>query len=308
MIQGDSMSDKKNNIHLIRTGGRKVTKTTTEYDWNSLERKAVAEKQREIPRRQTEFAKRVRYQKKQKQKRLKIQRRRALIVFVLAFLLVIVLMFMTPIFSIRSVSVEGNRIVTAEQFQEKLKPLVGQNLFRTGGGKIEKVLKTISYIDTVEVQKRIFPPSVKINVTEYVPVGTVKIEGKNLLVNSELRVLTDDGVAVAPVPVVSGFPVSEYAIGEILKSEETEKHEIVSIMLRTLEATEIIDKVVEIDVNDIAGITMNYDNRINAMCGSQLDMEHKLRLFKETVSSNSLAENARGNMDLSKPGTAIITP
>ena len=42
--------------------------------------------------------------------------------------LVSVLLFMTPIFNIRSVSVEGNVLVTAEQFQEKLKPLVGQNL------------------------------------------------------------------------------------------------------------------------------------------------------------------------------------
>ena len=56
--------------------------------------------------------------KKQKQQRLKIQRRRALLGFVLAVVLVSVLLFMTPIFNIRSVSVEGNVLVTAEQFKK----------------------------------------------------------------------------------------------------------------------------------------------------------------------------------------------
>ena len=49
------------------------------------------------------------------------------------------------------------------------------------------------YIDTVDVQKRLFPPSVKVTVTEYTPSAYIIIDGKTLLVNSELRVLTDTG-------------------------------------------------------------------------------------------------------------------
>ena len=99
--------------------------------------------ERSVRREPTQLERKIRYQKKQKQQRLKIQRRRALLGFVLAVILVSVLLFMTPIFNIRSVSVEGNVLVTAEQFQEKLKPLVGQNLFRSGRRKIRNTLKTI---------------------------------------------------------------------------------------------------------------------------------------------------------------------
>ena len=307
------MDEKKSNIRLVRTGGRKVTKTTTEYDWDSLDKGTSVRKRPDsaTPARErgsSELAKKVRYQKQQKAKRLKIQRRRALIVFILAVILVIVLLFMTPIFNIRSVSVEGNRLVTAEQFQEKLKPLVGENLLRTGGGKIRKTLKTIPYIDTVEVQKKLFPPSVKVVVTEYVPAAIVRAEGNSLLVNSDLRVLTDSGEQVEPVPTVTGFNVSSYKMGEVLKTDDNEKKEIVMTALSTLEATGLLDKVIEINVNDIADITMNYDNRITVKCGTQLDLERKLRLFRETVISNSLAENARGTMDLSEPGKAVYTP
>ncbi|MGN0106133.1 MAG: cell division protein FtsQ/DivIB [Hominilimicola sp.] len=307
------MDEKKSNIRLVRTGGRKVTKTTTEYDWNSLDERTSARQQSSgaapvRKRGSSELEKKVRYQKQQKAKRLKIQRRRALIVFILTVILVMVLLFMTPIFNIRSVSVEGNRLVSAEQFQEKLKPLVGENLLRTGSGKIRKTLKTIPYIDTVEVQKKLFPPSVKVTVTEYVPAAVIRTEGSSLLVNSELRVLTDSGEQSEPVPTVTGFGVSSYKTGEILKTDDSDKKEIIMMALSTLEATGLIDKVIEINVNDIADVTMNYDNRITVKCGTQLDLERKLRLFRETVTSNSLAENARGTMDLSEPGRAVYTP
>lgn len=307
------MDEKKSNIRLVRTGGRKVTKTTTEYNWDNLDKRTSARKRpvSAAPARErgsSELEKKVRYQKQQKAKRLKIQRRRALIVFILAVILVIVLLFMTPIFNIRSVSVEGNYLVTAEQFQEKLKPLVGENLLRTGSGKIRKTLKAIPYIDTVDVQKKMFPPSVKVVVTEYTPVAVIRTEGKNLLVNSQLRVLTDSGEQAGPVPTVTGFSVSSYKTGEVLKTDESDKKEIVMTILSTIEATGLIDKMVEINVNDITDITMNYDNRITVICGTQLDLERKIRLFRETVMSNSLAENARGTMDLSETGKAVYTP
>ena len=184
IIQGDSMDENNRNIRVVKTGGRKVTKTTTEYDWSRLEKRTLKEHkdvpERSVRREPTQLERKIRYQKKQKQQRLKIQRRRALLGFVLAVILVSVLLFMTPIFNIRSVSVEGNVLVTAEQFQEKLKPLVGQNLFRSGRRKIRNTLKTIPYIDTVDVQKRLFPPSVKVTVTEYTPSAYIKIDGYGL--------------------------------------------------------------------------------------------------------------------------------
>lgn len=312
IIQGDSMDENNRNIRVVKTGGRKVTKTTTEYDWSRLEKRTLKEHkdvpERSVRREPTQLERKIRYQKKQKQQRLKIQRRRALLGFVLAVILVSVLLFMTPIFNIRSVSVEGNVLVTAEQFQEKLKPLVGQNLFRSGRRKIRNTLKTIPYIDTVDVQKRLFPPSVKVTVTEYTPSAYIKIDGKTLLVNSELRVLTDSGNNGETLPTVTGLTVTDYKLGEILKTDENEKFDITKISLSTLEATGILDKVIEINVTDVTDITMNYDNRITVQCGTQLDLERKIRLFRETVMSNSLTENARGTMDLSESGKAIYTP
>ena len=76
IIQGDSMDENNRNIRVVKTGGRKVTKTTTEYDWSRLEKRTLKEHkdvpERSVRREPTQLERKIRYQKKQKQQRLKI--------------------------------------------------------------------------------------------------------------------------------------------------------------------------------------------------------------------------------------------
>ena len=37
------MDENNRNIRVVKTGGRKVTKTTTEYDWSRLEKRTLKE-------------------------------------------------------------------------------------------------------------------------------------------------------------------------------------------------------------------------------------------------------------------------
>lgn len=299
------MDEKKNNIRLVKTGGRRVTNTADEYNGSGGFDKNYGKKR---SKNSSALERRVRYQKRQKELRIKKQRRRAAVIIIIAAAGVAVLMFLTPIFNIRSVTVEGNVIVTAEQFQDKLKPLIGENLFRTGSGKIRKTLKTIPYINTAEVQKKIFPPSVKVTVTEYTPAAIVKTGGKSLIINLDLLVLSDSGSGEESLPAITGFTVNDYKLGEAVKSDSEEKDRIASSMLRTLESAGIINNTVEINLSNTADIIVNYDNRITVLCGSQFEIERKLRLFRETVTNNSIDENARGTMDLKEAGKAVYTP
>lgn len=298
------MADNNNrNIRLVKVGGRRVTRTTTEYERSSAQKKAT-----NVQKPETKLQRRVRYQKRQKQRRLKMQRIRALVILILVIITVTVILFMTPVFNIRSVTVEGNTVVTAEEFQEMLKPLVGENLFRTGSREIEKMLKVNPYIDGVSVQKKAIPPTVHVTVTEYTPAAILRAEGKNLLVSSRLNVLEDGSDVSAAVPVVTGFGISEGKAGEVVKSDDDEKRSIVLIALTTLEKTGVLDKVIEIDVSDTTNITMNYDNRLTIKCGTQLDLERKLRLFRETVMNSYFADNVRGTIEFAESGKAVYTP
>lgn len=287
------MDERKNNIRLVRDNER----GTGEREYT-----APAKSGREV------FKHKVSYQKRQKERRMKKKRRRAAFLFVLAVIIAMILLFLTPIFNIRSVSVEGNNIITDAQITEILKPLVGQNLLRTGSGGITKMLKTNPYVDTVDVQKKLFPPSAEVKITEYTPAAFIRTEGRTLIVNSTLHVLTDSGDILQKLPVITGIEVTDYSVGEDITLSNDEKASALAAALTAIESTELLDKIIEIDITNLTYIIINYDDRIQVKCGTALDIDRKIRLLAEAVTSNSLSENAKGTIDLSETGKAIYTP
>ena len=299
IYDGNDIMDKKNksNIRLVKNGSPRITNEDTEYVSPDEDLSGGEVLKRKIS-----------YQKKQKERRLQKKRRRIVLALIALCVLVLILLFLTPIFNIRSISVDGNQVVTQEQIVEKLQPLIGENLLRTTDGKITKMLQEIPYVDSVDVQKKLFPPSVEVTVTEYSPAAIVRSGGKNLTVSSSLKVLEELNVARNKLPVVTGIEIQSANIGENMNVGNDYKDSTLKIALRTLEVTGLIANIKEINLNSLTAITMNYDDRITAEFGSQLDLERKIRLFKEAVTSDALADNARGTIDLSDPGKAIYTP
>lgn len=251
----------------------------------------------------------IRYQQQQKQKRLAIQRRRALIALIVTVITVIVLMCMTPIFNIRRIAVSGNNIVTLEEINSHVGDLIGKNLFKTGEADISRRLKAIPYIDEVNVAKRLIPPTLRVGVTECRPAAYIGINSETFVVDSNLKILGDRSVfSEGNIPNVIGVETASGNIGEKIYVEDSETLDILCIALKTMEQTGILDKIRNLDISEQTNITFTYDNRLDVLCGSQLNLERKLRLFKETVSNNNLPQNAEGMLDLSATGKAVYNP
>lgn len=249
----------------------------------------------------------IRYSKQQKQKRIAAQRRRALIALILCVIIVIVLMFMTPIFNIREIAVNGNDIVKLEEIDEKIGELIGENLFKTSAGNIRRRLKVIPYIDTVTVTKRLIRPRLNVTVTECIPAAYVGIDGETRVVDASLKLLGDEGRFDAEsLPNVIGAGINGGKLGDTVTGENQEKLDILKTCLTAMQRTGILDKVKNIDITDITDIRFEYDGRIDVRCGTQLDLNRKIRLFKETVSNNNLSDETHGTMDLSITGQAVI--
>lgn len=250
----------------------------------------------------------IRYQQQQKRKRVAMQRRRAAIAFVIAVIAVIVLIFMTPVFNIRKIAVSGNEIVTLEEINAQVGELIGENLFKTGETDITRRLRTIPYIDEVSVSKKIIPPTLRIAVVECKPAAYIGIDTVTSVIDSNLKVLGDRSVFDdGTIPNVIGIEGAVGDVGDIITCDSAEKLEILKTCLATMEKTGILDKVRDLDISEVTSITFRYDDRLDVLCGTQLDLERKLRLFKETVSNNNLAGNAKGTIDLSVTGKAVYT-
>ena len=129
-----------------------------------------------------DYAKEIRYRKKHQMQR--INRLKAAAVFVLAVIMVFIVLFLTPLFNVKNISVSGNNMVTVEQIDAQVGYFVGENLFSVSKKQIRANLMEISMIDGVEVNKKLIPPTIVLEISEFVPSGYLKVNEKNIIVNA----------------------------------------------------------------------------------------------------------------------------
>ena len=319
---------------------RRVINTTDEDVWSRLENEAEAENygadgldilQREEPPRKKKkkrrrkkrkaatvpVSKRVRsdidirtrHQRSQKAQRLFKARMRALAAFIAALVIIAAVVFLTPIFNVRSISVSGNTMVSAEEVSLLVGDVKGTNLFLAGKSNMEKKLKTIKYIDEVEISKSVFPPAIDITVTEHIPAGYTQAGERMLILDRNMYIIDDTlDFDLNTIPCIVGMKAKKSEVGSTLIPESEEVGKAVKIFLDVMLQSGETGNVVNADFGNMNNITFNYGNRITVTCGTQIDLERKLRLFCETIRNENIAPDARGTIDLSDTGKAIYTP
>ncbi len=226
-----------------------------------------------------------------------------------AAVVAIILLLMSPVFDIQEINVEGNKVVTLQTISGKIGDFVGTNLFRVNTGEMKDRLLEISQISDVGVSKKYFPPSLTVTVEEAVPVAYIMSGNRRIVINSDLKVVDDSGLFdTETLPSISGVSVPEYKLNTRIKTDSEEKETVLSELLSALEKTGVLYKTTYINIDDLADIRLNYDNRLEVICGSTVELERKIRMFAETLNSSALSANAQGSIDLSVTGQAVYTP
>lgn len=257
----------------------------------------------------TETDKHRKIEKARKRERLRKQQLRAIIGLGLALVVAIALIFMTPLFNIKEIRLNGNDTVSKEIINTKVGDLIDVNLFAVSVDDIKERMSEIPQIGEVEVKKAVFPSRLELYITESRPVGYVLCGETTLVINSDLRIIDDASVFdYEELPSISGISVSEYELNQPLKIKSEEKKELLGELLKSFEATGIIDAVKYVSIDDLTAITFNYDNRLDVLCGSQLQLDRKIRMFAESIRTSTFDENSIGTIDLSVPGKAVYSP
>lgn len=249
------------------------------------------------------------YRNRRKKQKLRMMRIRAAVMLVLVVCAVCAILFITPVFDIKNISVSGNNVITLEQINECIGDVVGKNLFSTWSSSLEKRLKTIAYIDEVSVSKKVIPPTIYVSIKECETAAYFEKDGKKIIINPDLKVLDDSNTfSLDNVPLVRGVEIGEYTVGKILKISDEEKSNALGIFLRTMYNIGQIENVLYLDISSITDIKFNYNGTLDVNCGSSLELDKKLRMFKAAMTNGSIKENARGTIDLSDPERAVYTP
>lgn len=248
-------------------------------------------------------------EKKRKNERVRKQRMKAVVGLGLALVMTIVLLFMTPLFDIREIRFSGNEKVTKDIINKEVGYLIGRNLFGTSTSEVEYAMEKIPQISDVEVTKAVFPARVEIEIVESLPAGYVLCGKRTLIVNSDLKIVDDAEVFDKEfLPSISGVSVSEYELNGTLQIKSKEKKEILSELLKSFEAAGLTEFVKYVSIDDLTSITFNYDNRLDVICGSSLQLDRKIKLFAESIKTSVFDENSIGTIDLSVPGKAEYKP
>ena len=249
------------------------------------------------------------YRASQRKRRLKMQRIRAAVIFVVSVVLIILIMFVTPLFNIKNISVSGNLVVSLDQINACIGDVVGKNLFSTWNSTVEKRLKSIAYIEEVEVGKALIPPTLYVNIKECDIAAYFEIDGKQVIINSDLKVLDDSNTfSLDGVPLVRGIDIPNHEVGRYLSSKEGEKLQALSVFLKTMAEVEELSGVLYFDLTSITDLKFNYGGTLDVYCGSILELDKKLRMFKAVMTSGSIKSDAKGTLDLTNPEKAIHNP
>ena len=316
--------------------GRKVINTNEDFDWNKLEEEAqglaygedainLLKKKDELPKKVKKKKKKIvkkynpktmsadeiieRHHKSQKAQRLFKIRVRAAITLLLTIIVVLSVALLTPIFNIKNITISGNRFVTASQVSELVGDMKGTNIFLAGKKEIKKKLRTIRYVNDIEITKTLFPPTIDIAVTEYIPSGYIQVGGKFLVLDRSIYVIDDNAtISLEDIMCITGVKVEEGEMGKTLVTEEKEKEDILKTLLTVMCDEGLINNIVSTDFSDLDNITMNYDNRLNVIFGSHIDLDRKLRLFGEMINSQEIGPEDKGEIYFSTAGKAIYTP
>lgn len=252
---------------------------------------------------------RTKYNSQQKKRRLQRQRMQAAAILLITVAAVAALLFVTPIFNIKNISVSGNNIVTLEQINACIGDFVGKNIFSTWNSTIENRLKDIAYIDEAEVSKALIPPTLYVNIKESEISAYFEHNGKKVVIDSELKVLDDSNTfSIDGVPLIRGIELDNYTVGKCIKLKDAERQEALSIFLKTMSDIDQLEAVLYLDLFESADIKFNYNGTLDVTCGSVLELDKKLRMFKAVITSGSVREDVRGSLDLSNPERSILEP
>lgn len=237
-----------------------------------------------------------------------MKRRRIIFFSVLGLILMSIIIFFTPLFNIKNINITGNVKIETAQLKQIIGSVEEENLFRLNTKKIIKNIKTLPYVNDVNIKKKVFPVGINVEVTECMPVGYVQNNENYIILDRDFKVLEIIDTPAENTAQILGIVATSSTEGAIITTDDVQKLTTVTEIFGKLIDEEIISKIGTISFEDMNNITFTYENRLDVICGSVVDFSKKIEMFKKAVTSSKLTENSRGTIDISISGKAIYTP
>lgn len=173
---------------------------------------------------------------------------------------------------------------------------IGDNLCFLNSGKSEnKICRELPYIESAKI-KKIFPNKIQIETTLAEPKFYVSFKEKYLLISQESKVLEERDDIPSELPLIIGLNFSISNDKKLIYESEELKNTLTSVF-SAFEDNKLFS-ITNIDFSEAENISVNYDDRIKILLGSNNDINYKLLTAHEII-LNKIKNDESGVLDLS---------
>lgn len=235
-------------------------------------------------------------------------------------------LLLTPLFSVDTVTVTGNRTVSTDTIVQGSGIVKGTNIFSISLSAVRDKLSYLNGIDTVKV-KRSLPSTIRITVTEGNPLVYVENNGEFVGITADGKVVdvaaagsaaaltltagiapasdaeADEEAEQQPRPagktVVYGMGEMSYVNGRLIEFSDSAKAEKLMLLMNSFLSDDVCRDVTQADMSAYDNITLVYRGRLNVRLGNAERLEYKLKCFK-AILEEKLGDDPEGTLDLER--------
>lgn len=255
----------------------------------------------ELERREKE--KRMRSKKRRKREKMK---RRIFGVFfiVLVLMCTLIIILKTPLFSVKSLSIEGNNLVTSENIAKVSGLSEGESIFSHTASYSRRAIEAIPYISEAEVKKKL-PSTVTIIVKELPGSYVLELDTRNVVIDKNGKSIKEAEGDDFALPKIKGLPDGDFKLGQMAEPGDEKQTEN---FLRCLDSINAygFSNITEIDLSDEYNIIFVLGDALKikiGSLGSDDELSYKMAYIREVI--GKLPENVRGVIDASNPNSGV---
>lgn len=246
----------------------------------------------------------------QKKKVIKLKRKQkkqitglTLVIIVAAL---IVIMLLTPGFDIKEINVYGNSVVKESDIIKSSGLVKGVNIFSVSLKNARDNIEKMGYIESAKV-KRELPGSINIEIVEAAGVAYIVTKNGHVMITADGRSIDlvniqenkKDGEEIKNLPVIRGIKSIKYKIGEKIKSDDTQKLDVLFECLKEFSKYGYVFQMEYIDVSDIDDIRFSYNSgKLKVSLGNSEKISYKVECFGPIL--EAIGENPQGFIDLER--------
>lgn len=220
--------------------------------------------------------------KKQKEQKTKNKNKIKTIFFLVLviFIAICIYLLTSATYNIKSIEIEGNKVLTDEEVINLSNIKTGQNIFTTLEVVTKVKMKENGYIEDVKIKKK-YPDKIKIQVKERQKAYQVLTETGCYIYIDEQGYILDYSLDKLDLKVITGMSISESQVKEIkrLEKKDLDKMERILHIREQAQKIGIEQDVEQIDVNDEYIIHLK-DDKIIINIGDATDLSERMFFVK----------------------------